>query len=225
MEVACDLDDERRAKKARTSEGDERTCELESCPVSFVKPVICEFAQRFVEACGPRIVVVDCETTGLTNDDEIVELAAVEILDLSITGLTFHSLIRPTKEHRQASQKHRINPKDLEVAPTFSSVAPQFLRFLNLDGGAKIVGHNVSFDARMIQKSGEALEHTRIFSHCLCTMELFRSVFPTQKAASLSDCCYFFGIEVDHSHLHCALEDATLTAKVLIRLIATVNDL
>lgn len=38
----------------------------------------------------------DVETTGLSRGDEIIEIAAVELVDGKRTGLIFHSLIQPT---------------------------------------------------------------------------------------------------------------------------------
>ncbi|MCQ2380074.1 MAG: 3'-5' exonuclease [Victivallaceae bacterium] len=96
---------------------------------------------------GP-FAVVDVETTGLRNDDRIVEIAAMRIdLDGSVTE--FESLVNPLRHIPGCCVAvHHIDDSMVADAPAFYEVAPQFLEFCD---GAKLVAHNATFDMRFIQ--------------------------------------------------------------------------
>ena len=68
-----------------------------------------------------RVIVVDAETTGLTeyccdsykpSEDEIVEIAALEVIDYKITGFEFHSYVNSSRAMNKIAQSiHKISDK------------------------------------------------------------------------------------------------------------------
>jgi DNA polymerase III subunit epsilon len=78
-----------------------------------------------------REIVIDTETTGLDPLDghRVVEIGAVELVNRSSSGQTFHRYLCP----------ERSMPADA----VFGDVADEFLAFV---GDAPLVAHNAGFD-------------------------------------------------------------------------------
>lgn len=110
-----------------------------------------EALRNFVtQAENGRVVVFDTETTGISKDDEIVQLAAAEYVSGELAR-TFNAYVIPTcMIHPEAEAVHHLSMEFLVangVAPV--TALAQFFEFLGRD--ALLVGHNVHFDLRMIQ--------------------------------------------------------------------------
>ena len=75
-------------------------------------------------------IVIDTETTGLDplNGDRIVEIGAVELLDRSPTGKTFHRYVCPERAMTaDALAVHGLTAEFLADRPLFAAVADEFL--------------------------------------------------------------------------------------------------
>ena len=117
-----------------------------------------------------------------------------------------------------------------------TDVYPALLRFLRgllylrEDGGddtlpplAQLVCHNAAFDIAAINRELQLLANSAPnLVDGLCTMTIFRALYPNQPA-SLIDACKFFGIQ--RGIAHTAFGDAMDTAKLFLRLLAVVGDL
>jgi DNA polymerase III subunit epsilon len=93
-----------------------------------------------------REIVIDTETTGLDPLDghRIVELGAVELVDHSPTGRTFHRYVCPERTvPADAVAVHGLTTEFLADNPLFADVADELLAFL---GDAPLVAHNAGFD-------------------------------------------------------------------------------
>jgi DNA polymerase III subunit epsilon len=109
-------------------------------------------------AVGPRIVIFDCETTGIdTARDQIIELCVQRGLEPRADHASAGNggnvqtwRIRPAVEMHPAAQAvHGIAMAELEGCPTFGQVADQIAKvFASAD---IIVGYNVAFDIEMLQ--------------------------------------------------------------------------
>ena len=101
-------------------------------------------------AAGPRIVIFDCETTGIDcARDQIIELCIQRGLeDEGGRALTWR--IRPDVEIQPAAQAvHGIDRTELETCPPFADLAAVIARvFAEAD---IIVGYNVAFDLEMLR--------------------------------------------------------------------------
>jgi DNA polymerase III epsilon subunit len=91
-------------------------------------------------------IVIDTETTGLdqTEGRRIVEIGAVELVNRSLTGETFHCYLCPQRVMpADAVAVHGLTGAFLADKPLFAAVDDEFLVFV---GDAPLVGHNAGFD-------------------------------------------------------------------------------
>jgi DNA polymerase III subunit epsilon len=97
-----------------------------------------------------REIVVDTETTGLDplNGDRIVDVGAVELVNRSLTGQTFHRYRCPQRAMpADALAVHGLTAEFLADKPLFAAVADEFLAFV---GDAPLVAHNAGFDVAFL---------------------------------------------------------------------------
>lgn len=93
-------------------------------------------------------LMLDTETTGLTKEDEVIEIAMADCK----TGVTvFNSLIysdKPSNEY--AAKVHKITPEMLEGSPTIGDVWEQIEAIV---GNRVLLASNCSFDERLLNQS------------------------------------------------------------------------
>ena len=158
-------------------------------------------------------VVFDLETTGLeSNKDEIIEVGACKIENGRITE-TFSTFVKPSKHiPREITELTSINDAMVADAPTINYVLPDFYKFCY---GATMVGHNVSFDIGFIYAAAKKLSYN--FNNPLMdTIEMARKKLPGLKNYKLGTVVDKLKIVLDNAHR--AINDATATAKVFIKL-------
>ena len=95
--------------------------------------------------------VLDTETTGLnTCYDRIVEIAAIRVRDGEVVS-SFEKLLNPgIKISPSASRVNGITDSMVKNCPSFSSIKEDLLSFI---GDDVLVGHNIIFDLRFINRS------------------------------------------------------------------------
>ena len=159
-------------------------------------------------------VVLDFETTGLRNEDTIIEIGYVWIQDGEIKDER-STLINPRRPiSRRITQITGITTSMVKDAPHLDEVIEGFSRFLR---GKLIVAHNASFDMRFLNN---ALRDAKLdpINDYICTMRMFRAYKKemgiTTPGAKLSDLTAFFTLHNDRAHR--ALEDAQVTAKAFL---------
>lgn len=165
-----------------------------------------------------REIVFDTETTGLDplTGDRVIELAAIEIVNLMPTGRQFHTLIDPERDvPPEASRVHGFTRADLEGKPKFAEVAGEFLAFA---GDSPLVAHNAPFDfgfldAEFARMKRPPLNRARMVD----TVALARARFPGLPN-SLDALCRRFGIDLSARTTHNALLDVKLLAEVYLEL-------
>jgi len=94
-------------------------------------------------------VILDTETTGLGNNDVIIQLA---VIDLNGNAL-MDTLIRPTKRKRMSSDAsaiHGITMKMLQDSPSLRDVFPQFK---NIVRNKTLLVYNAPYDARLFAQT------------------------------------------------------------------------
>ena len=180
-------------------------------------------------------VAFDTETTGLyPGQDKIIEIGAVRFRD-GVPVDRFHSLVDPER-HIPAfiTDLTHISDADVADAPVISEVLLAFEEFV---GNDPLIGHNIEFDLRFIQSSGSSLpDRKRLY---IDTAELAQKIVkgPDKvfdqgtgrwrnnynsgyevKGHKLGTMCEFYGL--DHGELHRADEDALMTGKLLIAMMA-----
>lgn len=144
---------------------------------------------------NPRWFVGDVETSGVTPDDGVVELAWIEIDDDLRVLDTRHSMIDPQCQiSASASGVHGITNKDVEDAPTldeyFGVVIPNHFY---QDDQVVLIAHNAEFDRRFLKA------HIPIVD-VLCTLRLARKIWPSAENHKLQTLMYELGLTRGKSH-------------------------
>ena len=156
-----------------------------------------------------RHIVIDTETTGLDpKHDRIVEVGAVELIDLS-PRRTFHAYYNPGMPvPSEATEVHGLTNEFLAAYPPF---APEpLLEFLQ---DSPLIAHNAAFDLGFLNAACGPIPNEIIDS-----LALARTKHPGAPA-SLDALCRRYGIDTSHRTKHGALLDAELLAAVYVELI------
>ena len=170
-----------------------------------------------------REIIIDVETTGLADNDKIVEIGAIEMVNRRRTGRKFHQYINPNgkRSHPFALRLHGLSPSFLSQFPLFENIAEEFLDFIE---GATLVFHNATFDLKFLNRElinsqiEDAEDPIEENHEIVDTLAMARRIFPGQSN-KLDDLCTRFDISTDQRRLHGALIDARLTRKVYLRLL------
>jgi DNA polymerase-3 subunit epsilon len=165
-----------------------------------------------------REIVLDTETTGFEPSEghRIIEIAAMEIVNLMPTGKVFHVVIDPLRDvPPEATRVHGFSRADLEGKPLFADVVDGMLEFLE---DSPIVAHNAPFDfkhldAELIRSGRKALNPARMVD----SLVLARTTFPGAQN-SLDALCRRFAVDLSQRTTHNALLDVKLLAEVYLEL-------
>ena len=173
-------------------------------------------------------VVLDTETTGVYNNAQLIELAAVCVDEWGRIRSRFSSLIKPAKPvspKNKALEVNKITLADLETAPTWEVVSSHFDRWLRAiptrHGEVVCTAFNSSFDRRMLDNHHFSLR----WGACIRTLSnkcmKVKNQQPKDKdgknrAPSLEEACIFFSIPYPQN-AHRALADAEVTALVALK--------
>jgi DNA polymerase III subunit epsilon len=170
---------------------------------------------------GERFVVVDVETTGGSpaRGHRITEFAAVAVEDGEI-GEVFSSLVNPERPiPSMITRLTGISQSMVQDAPPFAALLPRIEPLL---AGRVFVAHNAGFDWRFLCAETERAAGRRPAGRRLCTVRLARRTLPAQARCSLDALAEYFDIEIAARHR--AEDDAVGTARLLLRLLAMLED-
>jgi|SRR5882672_1971296 len=164
------------------------------------KKRIVEWAQRFIAS---KALIIDTETTGLGEDDQIVEIA---IVDAAYT-LEFASLVKLSKPIPPAATNiHGITTEMADQAIAADELWPLVHQIIC---GSALLAYNAPFDSRMIEQTfgPEARNHEW---HCL--MNAWMEFHGFDRWQRLETVCHNIGVEPGG---HRALGDAKAAREVL----------
>jgi DNA polymerase-3 subunit epsilon len=165
-----------------------------------------------------RQLVLDTETTGLDPllGDRVLEVAAIELVNLMPTGRTFHTLIDPERDVPPESTKvHGFTAEMLRGKPKFAEILPGLLEFLRDD---PIVAHNAPFDFGFLDAEFQRCNHRPLNrARMVDTLALAKKRFPGLPN-NLDALCRRFGIDNSMRTSHNALLDVKLLADVYLEL-------
>ena len=151
-----------------------------------------------------KVSVIDVETTGFGSTDRLVEIAIVSID--STTGRIvdeYDTLLNPERDVGPTGV-HGIAASHVALAPTFREVSGAIARRVD---SAILVGHNLSFDSRLLRQEFDRMSCDVRMGTGFCTLARTR-----QK---LTHACVDRGI--DHTQQHRALSDARATAELAMQ--------
>lgn len=169
-----------------------------------------------------REIVLDFETTGLTDDDRVIEFGAIEMIDGVVDGdrhgTAIGSLIDPEgrKSHPVARKKHGISSKELIGKPKFSEIADALLAFI---GDSNIVAHHAKFEMRMLNNELRRCGREPLPEHrFICTLEMSRRKYADEQGHTLDDLLVRHGLDPNAIVRHRAVQDALVLAMIYPRL-------
>src|SRR3954454_21015846 len=97
-----------------------------------------------------RFRVLDLETTGISPDDAVVEIAAVDLVGREIV-IIGSDLVRPqTKIPPQPSAVHHITDEDVGHCRSFEEFLPHYLDTFREADVDVFVSHNWRFEAQWL---------------------------------------------------------------------------
>lgn len=177
----------------------------------------------------PYCMVFDCETTGLIKDNSLrATKANVENFPrvVELAWGIFSRTGELIKERNRLIKQEQAIPKDVikvhgitdEMCEKNGDDIKDVLQVLlkDMEGVDRIVGHNVTFDKRIVESEYIRAGITKPFIKRTSydTMSIAKKYFHTGKWYKLQDLHYdLFGKEVDNSRNHRAAYDAYITAK------------
>lgn len=167
-----------------------------------------------------REIIFDTETTGFRPEDgeRVVEIGAVEMINRTLTGKTFHEYLNPEgKEVNPGALKvHGLTDKFLADQKTFGQVAQEFADFIE---GATLVAHNAKFDVNFINHEFARLKMPSLDDDLVVdTLQIARKKHPMAQN-SLDRLCDRYKIDNSARTKHGALLDSELLAEVYIELL------
>lgn len=155
-----------------------------------------------------REIILDTETTGLSDFDKIVEISLLELIDGIKTGRRLHFFFNPKiKISAKAIMVHNITNEKIKNAPLFSEKAEEIIKFI---GNATIIAHNASFDRRMLNNElvscGWEIYPQKRF---IDTLEIARYLYPGESNSQDALCARY---KIDNHNrvttgIHSAYED------------------
>lgn len=158
-------------------------------------------------------VVFDIETTGIDPQLEMItEIGAVKIVNGKIVD-SFAQLVNPERHiPEKITELTGISDEMVKDKPTISQVLPRFLEFC---GDCIVVAHNAKFDTGFIRVHAEK-NGAEFKNKVEDTLELSRELFPDEKSHKLNIVAKRLDVSLENHHR--AVDDATATAEIFIKL-------
>ncbi|HMK89201.1 MAG TPA: DNA polymerase III subunit epsilon [Methylocystis sp.] len=165
-----------------------------------------------------REIVLDTETTGLdpTQGHRVVEIGAIEIINLIPTGKSFHVYLDPERDMpEEAFRVHGLSGEFLSKHKKFAEIAAEFRAFID---GAQLIIHNAEFDVKFLNAELLRIDLPTIAMTVVTdTLALARRRHPG-ASNSLDALCQRYGVDATQREKHGALLDSQLLAEVYAEL-------
>ena len=165
-----------------------------------------------------RQIFLDTETTGLESKlgHRIIEIAAVEMINRTLTGRQFHNYLNPNRKvEAGALQIHGLTDDFLQDKQKFSDITNELFEFID---DAELIMHNAPFDVGFLNNElGLAkLQPLENYCHSITdTLKIAKELHPG-KRNNLNALCERYQINNSKRVLHGALLDAELLAEVYL---------
>ena len=160
-----------------------------------------------------RVVVLDTETTGVDpNRDEVIEIAAVRVIDgvpSQRPADRFHALLKNTIPVGTSEAVHHISDRDLEERGVPPAAA--FSALLSFIGDDPIAGHNVGFDMGMLAAHGARVGRPVATVRAYDTLTMARRLIDSPRH-DLSTLVRILQLPIEPTHR--AMDDVLATAEL-----------
>ena len=155
-----------------------------------------------------RWLLVDTETTGISADDKVCEMAYVEIDDAFNVIRSGNSLINPgIPIHYAASSINGITDVMVKDAPTLEDY--MLSEGSPLRGEVTLIAHNLDFDFRFLKA------YTDDSVGKLCTLKCARVLYPDAANHKQGTLAAMLGIQVAREKAHSADGDLDVLLQLL----------
>lgn len=171
-----------------------------------------------------RFVVLDCETTGFSpENDRILSVATMEVINgqIDLARSRHWIVFQPNASVTSSSVIHGILPSETRQGIPEDEVIQELMPLL---ADAIVVGHHIGFDATMLDTAFRRHFNTGFRNHVIDTAILARqelvafhkSGYANQRPPSLEDVCEHLSLPMIARHT--AEGDAFVTAQVFLLL-------
>lgn len=164
-----------------------------------------------------EMIFFDTETTGITKQDRIIEVAFVYRNYQTMTEKRWYSLVNPQgrRSSTVAYNAHKISGQELRDQPRFSELLADMQAFIGPE--IPLVAHNAAFDRRILNYELARLTHSDMPKKRFhCTYQMARKINGNVKGVNaLSALCEQYGVDLSsRSECHGAMQDSLLLAEV-----------
>lgn len=161
-----------------------------------------------LKAHPDKYVILDTETTGFNEDDEVIQLTCVDLGG----NVLYDSYFNPVKKsHWAAVKKHKLSNDFLATQPLWKDEWEKINTTLK---GKIILAHNASFDRRLIQQTCQRYGvEFHYISEYQCTMSFLKL---KTGQSSLEKILKTLGYDFNEESLHNARMDCFMLLKVLM---------
>lgn len=160
------------------------------------------------QAAAPeaQAIVIDTETTGLTDSDELLQISVID----DAGTVLFDSLVRPYfhTEWPEAQKVNGITPEMVAGAPYPHELLPQLVEIFS--EMSVCIGYNTSFDLGFLDRIGIPTEHLTVIDVMQMFVDYLNANGGTHRRASLSTCTKYFDYQWEGA-AHNSLADAKAT--------------
>lgn len=174
-----------------------------------------EFADQEQPLNDIRFCVFDLETTGgVPPLHRIIEIGAVLIENGKVLK-EFQAFVDPGRPI--PTYVSRLTGIDSNDCSKGLSTAKALEKFLEFSQGSLLVAHNASFDLNFLYAEYGRVLNFEQECYGLCTLKLSKVLAPDSPAHKLEILSKYLGVHVENRHR--ALDDARMTANVLLKII------
>ena len=155
-----------------------------------------------------RFIVIDTDTTSFKRKNcRLVAIHAVEVKDGKLTGIFFHTFINK----RDYNYDFMYYFAEYNYCLDKKEKLQKFLKFID---NSILVGHNIKYDIRYINKELNKHKLPKISKNkCICTMHILKNL----RSHTLKDCAKFFGINGIYDY-HKGIVDTTILAIIVCKM-------
>lgn len=190
-------------------------------PIDFIKyqgksSELIEFEEAVNNS---RVIVFDTETTGLdTNEDDIIQIAAIELINGKVTN-EFEVYIQTDKDISISEKVHHISKEHLNEHGVNHKVGlNKFIEFINKDN-TTLVAHNLTYDYEILKSNlSKYLEYdiNLIDVKYFDTLKIAKLLYSDFSSYKLEDLLIQLNVEGVNSHN--ALDDVKATSNLILKM-------